>query len=127
MPGLPGPRAFRLLLGLALALIAGLATTELPGPLIVEVNDKLNHLAAFFALALLSDFAFRGSGFGPAKFLPLLGYGLLLETLQHIIPYRDFSLLDLAADALGMGLYAASVPLLKRRGPFAERWQGVRP
>jgi VanZ family protein len=125
---LPGSGAFRLLLGLALALITWIATTELPGPVIFDLNDKLNHLAAFFTLALLSDFAFRGSGFGPAKFLPLLGYGLLLESVQHFLPYRDFSLLDLGADALGMTLYAASIPLLRRHPPFAGRWQelGVR-
>ena len=120
---LPGPGAFRLLLGMALTLIAWLATAELPGPVILDLNDKLNHLAAFFALALLSDFAFRGSEFGAAKFLALLGYGLLLESIQHFIPYRDFSLPDLAADALGMGLYVASVPLLRRQRPFAARWR----
>jgi VanZ family protein len=123
--GLPGSGTFRLLLGLGLGLIAWFATAELPGPVIFDLSDKLNHLAAFFTLALLSDFAFRGNGFGPAKFLPLLGYGLLLEGIQHFLPYRDFSLLDLAADALGLGLYAASVPLLRRHPPFARRWQGA--
>ena len=123
---LPGSGTFRLLLGLSLGLITWLATSELPGPVIFDLNDKLNHLAAFFSLALLSDFAFRGNGFGAAKFLPLLGYGLLLESIQHFLPYREFSLLDLAADALGMALYAASVPLLRGRRPFAERWEEVR-
>ena len=123
---LPAPRTFRVLLGLALALITWIATTAVPGPVVFDLNDKLNHLAAFFTLALLSDFAFRDSGFGPGKFLPLLGYGLLLESIQHFLPYRDFSLLDLAADALGMGLYAASVPLLRRYPPFAGRWREVR-
>jgi VanZ family protein len=123
---LPGSGTFRLLLSLALALITWVATAELPGPVMFGLNDKLNHLAAFFTLALLSDFAFRGNGFGPTKFLLLLGYGLLLESIQHFLPYRDFSFLDLAADALGIGLYAASVPLLRRQPPFAGRWQGGR-
>jgi VanZ family protein len=113
------------LLALALVVITWLATTELPGPVIFDLSDKLNHLAAFFTLALLSDFAFRGGGFGPAKFLTLLGYGVLLEGIQHFLPYRDFSLLDLAADAVGMGLYAASVPLLRRQPLLARRWQGA--
>ena len=123
---LPGPGTFRQLLGVVLGLITWLATTALPGPVIFDLSDKLNHLAAFFTLALLSDFAFRGNSFWPAKFLPLLGYGLLLESIQHFLPYRDFSLLDLGTDALGMGLYAASVPLLRRHPPFAERWQEAR-
>jgi VanZ family protein len=122
---LPGTGTFRLLLGLALVLITWLATAELSGPVFFDLSDKLSHLAAFFTLALLSDFAFRDHGFGPIKFLALLGYGLLLEGTQHFLPYRDFSLLDLAADALGMGLYAASVPLLRRHPPFARRWQGA--
>ena len=80
---LPGSGTFRLLLSLALALITWVATAELPGPVMFGLNDKLNHLAAFFTLALLSDFAFRGNGFGAAKFLPLLGYGLFLRSEER--------------------------------------------
>jgi VanZ family protein len=35
----------------------------------------------------------------------LLGYGLLIELIQRELPYREFSLFDLAADALGILLY----------------------
>jgi VanZ family protein len=35
----------------------------------------------------------------------LLGYGLAIEIIQYILPYRSFSLLDLAADAFGLLAY----------------------
>lgn len=120
---LPSAGAFRLLLALGLLLVTWGATSELPGPVLVAFNDKLLHLAAFLALALLTDFAFRGSAFGSAKFLPLLGYGLALETVQHFLPFRDFSVLDLVADGLGLVLYRGLVPWLQRLPPLAARWE----
>ncbi len=34
----------------------------------------------------------------------LLVFGLILEVVQANLPYRDFSLADLTADAVGIGL-----------------------
>jgi len=119
---LPGVVPFRLLLALALAVITHLATAPLGELPPVHLNDKLGHLLAFYGLALLADFSFRRSGFDLNKALSLLGYGLLIEVVQHFIPYRDFSLLDLGADALGLAAYGASVPLLRRTSVLAQRW-----
>jgi len=64
-------------------------------------NDKLNHIVAFFVLAFL----FNGSCPGWSaivRFCILLGFGIFLETVQLVLGYREFSWLDLLADALGI-------------------------
>lgn len=113
---------------LALTLPAGiwLATTDSGSVGVSAINDKLAHLFGFYVLALLADFSYPRSGFGLSKILPLLSYGLLIEIVQFFIPYRSFSLLDLAADGAGLMLYGLTL-LLLRRAPFiAWRWAFVR-
>lgn len=104
----------RLLLILALAANTYLTTTEL-SPTLAQVNDKLGHILAYFSLALLADAAFPGSGFGWRKWLPLMLYGLLIEIIQHQLPYRQFSLLDLLANGGGLVLYGVVAVLARRR------------
>jgi VanZ family protein len=98
----------------AVAAITVLAITDRPYPLIESVPDKLNHLAAFAVLALLADYAFPTARFGAAKILALAGYGLAIEAIQSLLPHRQGSALDLAADAAGIGLYALCLPVLVR-------------
>ncbi len=98
----------------ALAGITILATTPLSYPVVSGVNDKFNHVLAFFVLALLADFSFPEKEFAAAMMLSLLGYGLAIEITQYFLPHRMFSLLDLAADAAGIGLYKIFRPLLKK-------------
>jgi len=119
---LPGVAPFRLALTLALVVITLLSMAPLDSLPPVSVNDKLAHALAFYGLALLTDFSFRSRGLDLNKALPLLGYGLLIEIVQYFIPYRDFSLLDLGADLLGLVAYAASIPLLRRTPILAGRW-----
>jgi VanZ family protein len=88
-------------------------------------NDKLEHAAAFFTLAFLLDFAWPRRAWDRSKWLPLLGYGLLIEIVQFFIPFREFSLWDLAADALGLLLYAFTLPLIMRTPGLALRWNSV--
>jgi VanZ family protein len=95
---------FRIALVLALLSLGYLATS--PTQVVLpETNDKLKHLAAFLLLAQLSDAAFPRRPWNWRKFIPLLGYGLLLECIQYFVPNRFFSLADLLADAVGLGLY----------------------
>jgi VanZ family protein len=86
------------------------------------LNDKATHLAAFFILALLTDFSFPASRFTLLKITGLLLYGGLIETIQYHLPYRTFSLMDLAADGLGIAAYGLSVPLLRRLPILKNRW-----
>lgn len=80
--------------------------------------DKVNHLFAFWVLAILLDYSFVDTrGFG-IKATTLLGFGLLIELAQFWVGYRYFEFSDLIADAVGVALYAAFRPWLK---PFLDR------
>lgn len=115
--------AYRLVLATTLVAISYLATTSVSVPVVGRVNDKIEHAFAFFTLALLVDFSWPESGFGPAKILFLLGYGLAIEITQYFLPYRTFSLFDLGADAVGLFLYRVAIPLLKHVRPLNRRWE----
>jgi VanZ family protein len=105
----------RCLFWLTILLITCLALWPLQSPPLTESHaDKINHVAAFVALALLLRAAYRLSLLQTA--LLLLGYGLLIEVVQAVIPFRMFSLLDLTADGVGIvvgsGLFVIGYSLL---------------
>ena len=75
--------------------------------------DKLNHLAAFMVLALLLDYSFPLSERFWLKWLPLLGFGALIELLQLLGGYRLFEWGDILADASGLIVYLALRPRLR--------------
>ncbi len=90
----------------SLAIITWLALTpdspRIPG---VEVNDKLQHVAAFIWLTLLAHCSFPVSRLRYKAAL-LLGYGVLIEAAQYFIPMRSASLSDIVADLAGIGIGA---------------------
>jgi VanZ family protein len=102
-------------LAIALVVISYLAFTPLEIPVVSSLNDKFSHIAAFLCLALLVDFSWPHTPWNYIKFLPLMGYGLFIETVQGFLPHRFFSLLDLAADALGLLAYGLILPWLLRQ------------
>ncbi len=65
------------------------------------INDKLAHAIAYFSL--MTWFGQLHAGLARVA-LALLMLGALLEILQGMTGYRDMSLADLAADAIGIGL-----------------------
>jgi len=105
---------FRISLAAALSGILILATTPHSYPVVSDMNDKFNHVLAFFILALLADFSFPEKKSTLAMVLPLLAYGMAIEIIQYFLPYRMFSLFDVTADAVGIGLYKISFSLLKK-------------
>jgi VanZ family protein len=113
---------FRLALVAALAVVMHLATTQMNYPVVENMNDKVNHILAFYVLGFLADFSFPRKKFGLSKVLSLLGFGLLIEVIQYFLPYRSFSLYDLAADAAGLAVYWASLPALKHLPLLRRRW-----
>ncbi len=113
---------FRAALVTALLFILHLATTQLHYPGVDSLNDKVSHFMAFYALAMLEDFSFPRIEFGLSKVLTLMAYGLLLEVIQHFLPYRTFSLYDLGADAIGVLVYVVSIPALKQIPFVRRRW-----
>ncbi|WP_298613215.1 VanZ family protein [uncultured Thiothrix sp.] len=91
---------FLLLLGIGL--IFALIPTSDSG--VFKINDKILHTSSFLAYAILLDMA-SNRDFWRFQVPLLLGYGALIEVLQFFTPWRSFSLLDFAADALGLVLY----------------------
>ncbi|MFW6139182.1 MAG: VanZ family protein [Spirochaetota bacterium] len=76
---------------------------EYPG---VSEADKLEHFLSYLVICFL----FYINGFGAGRsFLYAVGYGVLLECVQYIVPYRCFSFSDMAANTLGAGLFAGLV------------------
>ena len=97
-------RIAKVLLVLTIGIILWLALH--PSPPIAGLQfDKFNHLAAFFVLALLAEYAFPSGKGEVLKLLPLLGFGMLIEMLQYWVGYRYFEWLDLIADASGIVLF----------------------
>lgn len=95
--------------------IGFLATTENPYPIPSSSSDKLNHLIAFVELTILTRLAWpelRAIWFTPA----LLGFGLGIEIIQANLPYREFSLADLAADGAGIALGLLPWPGIRNAG-----------
>lgn len=106
---------FRTCLAAALTAISFLAVTARPFPVAANVSDKLNHLLAFFVLAVLADRAFPTKPFW-LKALWLMGYGMGIECVQYFLPCREFSVMDMAADAGGMLIYGAANAIMRRPG-----------
>jgi VanZ family protein len=104
LPWLPLPVA-RLALALAVIAIMVLAlmpTTTVP---VTTTWDKLDHALAFFTLALLAEQAFPGWSFWRSLALGLVAYGVGIEIAQWFTPDREASLLDVAADGIGIAIY----------------------
>lgn len=69
-------------------------------PPVASINDLLNHAVAFFTLTVLYGYAFAHSfrRIGSS----LLGYGLLIEVVQSLLPTRYASVEDVLADLFGI-------------------------
>ncbi len=115
-------RLWRVLFTLSLILIIWLAFTSEPYPMPSAPSDKLNHLIAFAELALLARLGWP-SVRAAVLVLALLVFGLGLELGQALTPWRQFSLLDLSADALGLAVGLALAHLLQRSRPVADTTQ----
>jgi VanZ family protein len=118
LSGLPGTeRPWCVAFALLLCVISVLALSPTP-PREADLGwDKLNHLAAFGALAVT---AFLGFARAWARVgASLLAYGALIELRQAFIPNRSADWEDLLADAvgiaLGLALAAGASRALRRR------------
>ena len=74
-------------------------------------RDKVVHLLAFFSLLLLFDFAYPLVKIYCTKVNLLLIFGSMIETIQYFIPGREFSLLDILANSIGLIAYLTARPL----------------
>lgn len=105
--------SFRLYLLITIGVIEFLATTTIHIEAIESIWDKANHFAAFFVLYILLSFAFRKLHLF-SKFLLLFAYGVQIEVVQSFIDGRYFSLLDVIADTIGIGIGIVVLKLFKR-------------
>ncbi|GBE36855.1 vanZ like family protein [bacterium BMS3Bbin07] len=90
---------------------------------VVSVSDKFAHFVAYFITASLCYCAFKRE---KLSFLVFLGvavflYGITIEIIQYFLPYRDFSVGDIIANASGIasffviwGVYSRIV--IRKRG-----------
>lgn len=86
---------------ITLLVIEYLATTTREIEVIAHSWDKLNHLAAFAVLYVLLSGGY-GSMSVRMRLAVLMLFALQIEIVQHFIPGRDFSLLDIVADGVGI-------------------------
>lgn len=92
---------FKILFYLNFAVIEYLALTPQHIEIIESFWDKQNHFVAFLVLYLLLGLAYRD--FTTAKKIAVMGViAFQIEITQYFIPGRFFSLLDIAADAVGV-------------------------
>ena len=111
---------WRATLILSAMVILYLATTSEPYPVPSAPSDKLNHLLAFIQLTIVTRLAWPEVSKAWVA-LGVMGFGLAIEITQAQLPYRDFSLLDLAADGAG-----TAIGLLPCRFMFARRSPQIR-
>lgn len=108
------PRIWQTILFPSLIFILFLATTPDPYPVPASSSDKINHIMAFSCLGGLTCWSYPRRGMSLLLAL-LIGYGLVIEITQAFLPFREFSLLDLLADALGAGIGVMMGRFLRNR------------
>ncbi len=67
--------------------------------------DKINHMLAFFVLAIFCQFSFPDKKFIYSTFIPLIIYAIFIEIVQYFLPFRTFSILDIIADLTAIIIY----------------------
>jgi VanZ family protein len=101
--------------------------TLIPGEDLPDVDffqiDKVVHFFIFGVLMILSSYALKKTAdIKGAPTNPLLraalfsiGFGITIEFLQLFVPGRSFSVLDMLANSIGVGLGYLIFMLLKKR------------
>jgi VanZ family protein len=111
-------KVFRIAFFLYLFIILVIATAETVEPATNNL-DKFQHIAAFVFFVFLMTIAFRKAKY-ITVFLTGLGYGVLIEIIQHFIPYRTGDIADIIADILGLSAGIFIVMSFRKRYPDTE-------
>ncbi len=80
----------------------------------INIWDKLSHSIAFAALALSAALGWPKRDIFRSVLIPLLLFGVLIEVMQYFIPGREFSLLDMLADAIGIIIVWIGVTMVQK-------------
>jgi VanZ family protein len=78
-------------------------------------SDKIIHSIGYLLLILSCDFAYSPSKRLAVKFFLLLNFSIIIEILQHFIPHRQFSTLDIIANLTGLVWGLLVIVYLKKR------------
>jgi VanZ family protein len=78
--------------------------------------DKVKHATAYALLAAVGMLAYRRRHRSVAAFL--LGWGILMEFSQRLVPHRTFDWLDIVANCTGLLLAWVGVSCLCNRRKF---------
>ena len=97
------PKIFQTAFFFTLCVIEYLATTTRHIVIVENMWDKSNHFLAFMTLFVLLSFAYQKLTTWQKVGLLFL-YGIQIEIVQSFIPGRFFSLLDVVADMVGVGI-----------------------
>ena len=88
---------------ISIVAIEYLATTSLEIKSIENSWDKANHFVAFFTLYVTLTLGYPKLEV-LKKVALLLAFGIQIEIVQYFLPNREFSLLDVVADGVGIVL-----------------------
>lgn len=98
---------------ICIIVIEYLATTTRTIEVMEHTWDKANHFIAFMVLYILLSLGYRY--FSVVKrVMILLVFAVQIEIVQYFIPGRDFSLLDIFADMVGLFIGWIMMKLIKR-------------
>lgn len=121
LTGPQAPRRWRCLFTLLAVSVLALALLPAAPKLPSLGWDKLNHIAAFVALAFAARFAFpQARQLNLRLTLALLAFGVAIELAQSLTPDRTADAADLVADGIGIAIgltVAAMAWRWLRRGP----------
>ena len=96
-------KIFKTMFYICLGSIEYLATTTREIKVIEHTWDKANHFIAFMTLYILLSLAYKHLSVW-MKIILLLAFGMQIEIVQSFIPAREFSLLDVVADSIGIAI-----------------------
>ncbi|MCU0773650.1 MAG: MATE family efflux transporter [Ideonella sp.] len=99
-------------IGITVAALVGSLAPSVPMPQ-VAFGDKLVHAAGYAALAIGWQLALRGRPW--ATWLGVAAFGVGIECLQGLLPWRSFQWLDMVANGTGAALGLAVLAPLARR------------
>lgn len=79
----------------------------------MDFGDKVLHAAAFFTLTMLTELSFPSLKLLLWKVMFLLAFGLFIEWIQSLLPWRSAAASDFLADVIGIAAFL--VPILLTR------------
>jgi len=86
---------------ICIVVIEYLATTTIEISIVENSWDKANHFIAFMVLYILISLSYKNLSL-LKRVMILLAFAVQIEIVQYFIPGRDFSLLDIFADMIGI-------------------------